>query len=61
MCEKIVTKSLKDKMKMLTPERKNKINERANQLISEEMALHDLRISSEKHSKSIIKPKNRQE
>lgn len=53
--------SLKNKMKMLALERKNKINERANQLISEEMALHDLYTSSEKNSKNIIKAKNREE
>lgn len=42
-------------MNMLSTEQKNKIKDRANQLISEEMTLHDLRTSSEKDSKSIIK------
>lgn len=43
-----MARSLKDKMKSLSMERKNIIQERANQLISEEMTLRDLRLALEK-------------
>jgi hypothetical protein len=43
-----MAKSLNDKMKYLSPERKNIIQNRANQLIAEEMTLRDLRLALEK-------------
>ena len=43
-----MTKSLKDKMNTLSKERKDLIQERANQLIAEEMTLRDLRLALEK-------------
>ena len=43
-----MAKSLKDKMNALSKERKNAIQERASQLISEEMTLRDLRLALEK-------------
>jgi hypothetical protein len=44
----MMTKSLKDKMNALSKERKDLIQERANQLIAEEMTLRDLRLALEK-------------
>ncbi|OGV25415.1 MAG: transcriptional regulator [Legionellales bacterium RIFCSPHIGHO2_12_FULL_37_14] len=43
-----MAKSLKDKMNILSTERKNIVQERANQLITEEMTLRDLRLALEK-------------
>ena len=43
-----MTKSLQDKMNSLSKERKDLIQERANQLIAEEMTLRDLRLALEK-------------
>ena len=43
-----MAKSLKDKMNVLSTERKNIIQERATQLIAEEMTLRDLRLALEK-------------
>ena len=44
----MMAKSLKDKMNVLSTERKNIIQERATQLIAEEMTLRDLRLALEK-------------
>lgn len=44
-----MSRSLNDKLNSLSKERKNKINERAAQLIAEEMTLRDLRLALEKH------------
>lgn len=44
----MMTKSLNDKMKSLSVDRKNSIQERANDLISEEMTLRDLRLALKK-------------
>ncbi|MGL6030162.1 MAG: helix-turn-helix domain-containing protein [Legionella sp.] len=43
-----MNRSLNDKLNSLSTERKNKIEERAAQLIAEEMTLRDLRLALEK-------------
>lgn len=43
-----MTKSLNDKMNSLSVERQNSIQERANDLIAEEMTLRDLRLALKK-------------
>lgn len=43
-----MNRSLNDKLNSLSAERKNKIEERATQLIAEEMTLRDLRLALEK-------------
>ena len=44
----IMNRSLNDKLNSLSAERKNEIEERATQLIAEEMTLRDLRLALEK-------------
>lgn len=43
-----MTKSLNDKIKFLSVERRNSIQERANELVAEEMTLRDLRLALKK-------------
>jgi hypothetical protein len=43
-----MTNSLKDRMNVLSKERKDLIQDKANQLIAEEMTLRDLRLALEK-------------
>jgi len=43
-----MTKSLNDKMKSLSVDRQNSIQDRANDLIAEEMTLRDLRLALKK-------------
>ncbi len=50
-----MAKSLKDKMNALSTERKNIVQERANQLIAEEMTLRDLRLALEKTQEDLGK------
>lgn len=47
----IMTRSLKDKMKVLSIDRQSSIQERANELIAEEMTLQDLRLALKKTKK----------
>jgi len=44
----MMTKSLNDKMKSLSVDRQNSIQDRANDLIAEEMTLRDLRLALKK-------------